>query len=369
MGRCKLGVVGVGHLGQSHARILASLPDVELVGVVDTNNSQAEAVAARFGARVFDDHRDLADRIDAACVVTPTVFHHTIAKDFLNRGLPVLVEKPLALNFEEASELVDLANQNRTILQVGHIERFNPAYQNLRSRRINPKFVEVERHGAFTGRSTDIGAVMDLMIHDLDLLLDLIGQPVEEVQALGMTVFGRHEDMANARLRFKGGCIAHLTASRMSPKPKRKMRIWAPEGYAGLDFCDKRLTLVQPSPALRANGLNTRALTTAQRNQLPNDVFKQHLQTQELTFESDKDQLTLELEDFVRCVQSGAAPRVNGEAGRDAIAVASRIVESLNHHAWNGNEAGPIGPGDVPTSMGRLFEMPFNGIEMERAAA
>jgi predicted dehydrogenase len=367
MRRCKLGVVGVGHLGQAHARILASLPNVELAGVVDTNSNQADLIARRHGTRVFDHHCDLADHVDAACIVTPTVFHHTVAKDFLGRGLPVLVEKPLALNLDEAIELVELARQNETILQVGHIERFNPAFEELRSKPINPKFIEAERHGIFTGRSTDIGAVMDLMIHDLDLLLDLVAEPVEEVQALGMTVFGRHEDMASARLRFAGGCIAHLTASRMSPKAKRKMRIWAPEGYAGLDFCDKRLTLVQPSPELRLYGLNTRGLTPAERSGLPDAIFKQHLQMQERTFEGASDQLTRELEDFVRCVQTRSAPRVTGEAGRNAIALAGRIIESLNRHAWNGQATGPIGPADVPTPLGPLFEAPLP--EFERAAA
>jgi len=369
MDRCKVGVVGVGHLGQAHARLLASLPNVELVGVVDTNSAQADIVAARHATRVFDHHCDLADRIDAACIVTPTVFHHTIAKDFLTRGLPVLVEKPLALNLDEANDLVELANRNNAILQVGHIERFNPAFEELRTKPINPKFIEAERHGMFTGRSTDIGAVMDLMIHDLDLLLDLVGQPVEDVQALGMTVFGRHEDMASARLRFAGGCIAHLTASRMSPMPKRKMRIWAPEGYAGLDFCDKRLTLVQPSPELRLYGLNTRGLTASERQQLPSEIFKQHLQTQEMTFDSGGDQLMRELEDFVRCVQNRSTPRVTGEAGRDAISVASRIIDSLNRHAWNGQSPGPFGPADVPPPLGPLFDAPLPEFEPQRAAA
>ncbi len=368
MGRCKVGVVGVGHLGQSHARILAGMPDVELVGVVDTNSAQADAVAARFASKVFDHHRDLADHVDAACIVTPTVFHHTVAKDFISRGIPVLVEKPLALNLAEASELADLANRHQTILQVGHIERFNPAFEELRTKPITPKFIEAERHGMFTGRSTDIGAVMDLMIHDLDLLLDLVGQPVVEVQALGMTVFGRHEDMASARLRFAGGCIAHLTASRMSPNPKRKMRIWAPEGYAGIDFCDKRLTLVQPSSELRLYGLNTRGLSATERQQLPAEIFKQHLQTQDSTFERGADQLTRELEDFVHCVQTRSTPRVTGEAGRDAIAVAARIIDSLNHHAWTGEPASFTGPGDLPTPLGALFEAQVAELQTQKAA-
>src|SRR5262245_32010193 len=247
----KFGVVGVGHLGKEHARILSGLHGAEMVGVVDVDVGQAQAVAERCGTKVCPSAAELAKHVGAVCVVYPTEHHHAVAAQFLGRGIPTLVEKPLALNLEQANELVDLARKHRTILQVGHIERFNPAYEELRSRSINPKFVECERHGTFTGRSTDIGAVLDLMIHDLDLLLDLVGGPVTEVQALAATVFGGHEDLANARLTFANGCIAHLTASRMTPISKRKLRVWAPEGYAGIDFVRKSLTLVQPSEELR----------------------------------------------------------------------------------------------------------------------
>jgi len=353
-----VGVVGVGHLGQAHARVLSSLPGAEFVGVVDTHSARADEIAARHRVRVFDHHLDLAEHVDAVCVVTPTVFHHPVACDLLRRGRAVLAEKPLALNLAEADELVALAQRHGAILQVGHIERFNPAYEELRRRPITPKFVEVERHGCFTGRSTDIGAVLDLMIHDLDLLLDLIGEPVVEVHALGMTVFGKHEDMASAQLRFAGGCVAHLTASRMSPRPKRKMRIWAPEGYAGIDFCEKRLTLVQPSAELREYGLNARAVAPEQRRELQEQVFTRHLQTQEQSCDQAGDQLTAELQDFVHCVATGQTPRVPGTAGRDAIALGERIVAELRRHAWNNDADGPVGPDEIPLPAGWLFDPP-----------
>jgi len=364
MQRCRVGVVGVGHLGQAHARILASLPQARLVGVVDTNHAQAQAVAARHGVRVFDHHLDLAQHVDALCVVTPTVFHHPVAADLLRRGIPLLVEKPLALNLGEAQELVELSHRHRAMLQVGHIERFNPAFEELRRRSITPKYVEVERHGAFTGRSTDIGAVLDLMIHDIDLLLDLVREPVVDVSALGMTVFGKHEDMASARLRFASGCVAHLTASRMSPRPKRKMRIWSPEGYAGIDFCEKRLTLVQPSAELRERGLNARGLSPDKRQEMQSQVFTRHLQTQEVACDSAADQLTCELTDFLACVQTRASPRVTGEAARDAIAVAERVVDSLEAHAWDKSS---IGPDQLPLPLGPLFDAPENEVA-KRAA-
>jgi predicted dehydrogenase len=355
MRRVKMGVVGVGHLGQAHARILAGLANVELVGVVDADRSQAEAVAAQCRTRAFTSHLELFGQIDAASIVTPTTYHHPIAREFLSRRIPILVEKPLALTLNEARELVDLSRRHETILQVGHIERFNPAYEELRSRPITPKFIEMERHGTFTGRSTDIGVVLDLMIHDLDLLLDLVGGPVAEIEAIGATTFGGHEDMVNARLRFASGCIAHLTASRMSPNPKRKLRIWAPEGYAGIDFVRKHLTLVQPSEELRRRQFDTRSLPRDQREQLKGEVFTRHLQTLELDCNRG-DQLTRELEDFIRSVQTGSPPRVTGEAGRDAIALAERILQSVQTHRWSNSADGPTGPNCLPDPRGWLFD-------------
>ena len=339
MRRVKVGVVGVGHLGQSHARILAGLPDVQLVGVVDPDRDQAEAVAFRCHTRAYRHHRELFDQVDAVCVVTPTTHHHAIAGDFLIRRIPVLVEKPLALNLQQADDLAQLARSQRAILQVGHIERFNPAFEELRARSITPKFVEVERHGAFTGRSTDIGAVLDLMIHDLDLLLDLIGEPVTHVEAIGATAFGGHEDLVNARLRFAGGCVAHLTASRMSPLPKRKLRIWAPEGYAGIDFVQKKLTLVQPSEELRRRRLDTERMSRGTRARLKEQIFTRYLHTLEIDC-NHGDQLTQELEEFTECVRNGSQPRVTGDAGRDAIALAERILAAVRTENWEPSAAG-----------------------------
>ncbi|HEV3142254.1 MAG TPA: Gfo/Idh/MocA family oxidoreductase [Gemmataceae bacterium] len=348
----KVGVVGVGHLGKEHARILSGLRGADLVGVVDVDPGQAQAVAERCGTQVFASATELANHVDAACIVVPTKNHHSVAAEFLARGIPTLVEKPLALNLEQANDLVALARKHRTILQVGHIERFNPAYEELRGRSINPKFVECERHGTFTGRSTDIGAVLDLMIHDLDLLLDLVGGPVVDVQALAATVFGGHEDLANARLKFAGGCVAHLTASRMTPVPKRKLRIWAPEGYAGIDFVRKSLTLVQPSEELRQRRIEFQELDPPARAQLKDQVFTRHLQTVELNC-NHGDQLTRELEHFLHCVRTGTAPRVGGEQARDAIALATRILASAQEHVWE--PEGAAGPDAYPPPTGGLI--------------
>jgi predicted dehydrogenase len=331
-----MAVIGVGHLGQAHARVLAGLPGVELVGVADVSAAQARAVADRHGCRAFTHFGPLLDQIDAASIVVPTCHHHAVAGAFLERGVPLLIEKPLAPTVEQADELVNLARRNGVVLQVGHIERFNPAFEDLCGRPIRPKFVECERHGPFTGRSTDIGAVLDLMVHDLDLLNALDGSPVVAVEAMGITVFGGQEDLVNARLRFASGCVAHVTASRVSPLPKRRMRIWAAEGYAGVDFMQGRLTLVQPSDELRRLGMIPTPTDPARRAALKEEVFGRYLQAREQVCPAADDQLTRELRHFVDCVRTGSRPRVSGEDGRDAVALACRVLDSVRAHAWEG---------------------------------
>jgi predicted dehydrogenase len=310
MGGVRVGVVGVGHLGKEHARILSGLPGVELVGVADVNLEQARAVATRWGSRPFSDYRPLLGGIDAAVIAVPTAAHHVVAGEFLKRGIPLLVEKPLALNGEQARELVELAQRHGTVLQVGHIERFNPAFEELLRRPLEPRVVSCQRLSSFTGRSTDIGAVLDLMIHDLDLLLTLVAAPVRDLEAFGLTLMGGHEDVAHAHMVFANGCVADVTASRVNPAPFRRMQVWGREGYASLDFARRQVTLAQPV----ATPTRDRALEVLEldRNQ--------------------GDQLTRELQDFVHCVQTGERPRVSGEQGLEAIALADRIVARIAAH-------------------------------------
>jgi len=350
-----MAVIGVGHLGQHHARILAGMPDVELVGVADANPEQARMIAAKLGTTPYDDAAQLVSRVDAVSVVTPTVHHHAVAAEFLRAGIPVLVEKPVCRTVAEADELIALAAKAGVPFQVGHIERFNPAFEELVRRPIRPKFVEAERHGPFTGRSVDIGAVLDLMIHDLDLLLSLVGSPVKRVAAVGAAVFGGHEDMVNARLEFENGCVAHVTASRITKLPKRRLRIWAPEGYAGIDFVTRKLTLVQQSEEVRRNGLQVEHLDATAKARLKDEVFGRYLQVLNLDGDRKGDQLTAELKHFVDCVRTGKRPRVTGEDGRNALELAERVLTALRNHAWNGASDGPLGPGQLPSPAGYLF--------------
>jgi predicted dehydrogenase len=356
MAGLRLAVIGVGHLGKEHARILAGLPGVDLVGVADPNAAQAAAIAQKCGTRPYVDHRPLLSQIDAAVIAAPTVHHHAIAREFLGRGVSLLVEKPLALTPDEADELVDLAGRHGATLQVGHIERFNPAYEELHRRSLQPKYVVGERYSGFTGRSTDVGAVLDLMIHDIDLTLDLVQSPVTAVEALGVAVLGGHEDMVQARLHFANGCLADLTASRVHPEAVRRMAVWGPEGFARADFAQRRVLLAQPAPHLR-QGFDSRRLDAAVQATIKNDLFARHLLMREVDC-GTVDQLTRELEDFVHCVETKERPRVDGHAGRDALDVARRILDSVQLHAWEADPAGPTGPWCLPVPLGPLFALP-----------
>ena len=358
MKRLRMAVIGVGHLGRHHARHLKSFPDVDLVGVVDASMPQAETIARQLGTKAYDRFEPLLGHVDAVSIVTPTSFHHHVAAQFLSRGVSALVEKPICKTVEEAEELIALARQSGAALQVGHIERFNPAFEELVKRPITPKFIESERHGPFTGRSTDIGAVLDLMIHDLDLIMTLVPGPVREVSAVGAAVLGGHEDMVNARLVFESGCVAHITASRISARPKRRLRIWAPEGYAGIDFVSRRVHFVQVSDEVRRQGLRVERMDQAARNRLKDEVFGRHLEVLSIDGDRNGDQLTAELRHFVDCVRDNRTPRVTGEAGRDALAMAHRILDSLRAHQWEGHPDGAIGPNKMPKPEGKLFDAP-----------
>lgn len=345
----KVGVVGVGHLGRHHARILAAMPGVELVGVVDSRREQAEAVARACGpaVRPLADHRDLLGAVDAVSVAVPTRFHRAVAGDFLDRGIPCMVEKPLATTLIEAEDLVALADSRAVPLQVGHIERFNPALSALDGLAFRPKYINAERLGTYTFRSTDIGVVLDLMIHDIDLILSLISAPVRSVAAVGVGVFGGHEDVANARVEFADGCVANLTASRASFQAVRKMRLFAPEGYATLDFATKQGTLVRPSDRLRRGEVDLDGLDLGQPAAVKERLFGKILRVDQHQGEG-REPLALELEDFVAAVRTGSRPRVTGHDGLRAIRLADQVLRSLESHAWEGTPEGPAGPHRLP---------------------
>jgi predicted dehydrogenase len=356
MPRLRVGVVGVGHLGKEHARILSGMSDVELVGVVDSNGMRVETIARACSTRAFTDHRALVPLVDAAVIAVPTSYHCDVARDFLMHGLPLLVEKPMARTVRQAEEMIELAHRHGALLQIGHIERFNPAFEELLRHPLQPKFITCERYSGFSGRSTDIGVVHDLMIHDVDLVLALVRAPVHTVEALGVAVLGGNEDLAQARLTFANGCVADLKASRVHPTPVRCMHVFGPEGFAGIDFARRRLTLMQPAEHLRQRQIDSRHLDAPMLASLKSELFGRHVQVQELNCDVS-DQLTMELRNFLQCVRERRQPRVDGTAGKNALAVAGRILDRLHAHAWEG-ASGPSGPLHLPAPRGTLFIPP-----------
>lgn len=304
----RVAVIGVGHLGRHHARILASLPGATLTAVVDTNQARAAEIAAAYGTRALFDCRELLGQVDAVTVAVPTGLHRDVALPFLMAGVPVLVEKPMARSLEEADQLIDAAAGAGVVLAVGQTERFNPALAAARPLITDPRFIEVHRLGTFPERSLDIDVVFDLMIHDLDVVLSLVDSDVESLEAVGVPVITGRVDIANARLRFANGCIVNLTASRISRDRVRKIRFFQPSAYVSIDYATQKVEVYR----LVKDG---EAATTIQGGEM-------QVPTEE--------PLKLELEDFVEAIVEKRAPRVTGEAGRRALAVAQAIVDKMS---------------------------------------
>lgn len=299
-------IIGVGHLGRHHARIMASLPGVTLAGVVDVNAARAAEIAGEFGTTAFGDARDIAD-LGLAVIATPTESHAAIASSLIERGVHVLVEKPIAQTLAEADALIAAARQRGVVLAVGHSERFNPAVAAARPYLNDPRFIEVHRLGTQLGRSLDIDVVLDLMIHDLDLILSLVPSEVDSVEAVGVPVLTPKVDIANARVRFKNGCIANLTASRISKDQIRKVRFFQRERYISIDTAAREVEMFELVPQ-------------------PGGMPKIGGGKQAI---GGDEPLKRELEDFVAAARDGRAPAVTGEQGRAALALAVRIVELM----------------------------------------
>jgi predicted dehydrogenase len=308
--RIRVAVVGTGEFGRNHARVYRELEKAELVGVFDQNQERAATVAAEFKTPVFNSLDELRGRVDAASVAVPTVAHAEVGCRLLEMGLDVLVEKPMAVNLAEADALLHAAKKNGRILQVGHVERFNPAVVAVEPILNRPLFFEVHRLGVFTPRSLDVDVIYDLMIHDLDILLALVNEPVTEVKAVGIPVLTDKVDIAHARLEFAGGAVANITASRVSTERVRKMRFFQQHEYISLDYARRDALRIGvkkpgPEPEFGFEKLNAPAV----------------------------EPLHAELEAFINSVRSRKEPRTNGTAGRAALELASRVMASIQEHA------------------------------------
>lgn len=343
----RVAVIGVGYLGKFHARILSRLEGVQLVGVVDPVAAHREAVAKDCGTQALADWRPLIGNLDAAVVATPTQFHHDVGTELLARGVHLLIEKPLASTVAQADALVAAARQARVVLQVGHVERFNPALALVQPHLDEPKYLTASRLSAFKFRSADIGVVLDLMIHDIDLVLSLVRAPLRSVEALGVSIFGDHEDAATARLTFENGAVAQLEASRCSYESLRRLNVWTPRAFASIDLGGGSARLLRPRDLLVQRAFRVDALSADDAERLKTSLFDELFCDEPLRAEP-LDQLTAELTDFVDSIRTGRSPRVPGEQGREALAVAQRVLEAVARHAWDGRADGRHGAHAIP---------------------
>ena len=342
MEKLRMAVIGAGRMGGFHAQKLAAFPDVELVAVCDPDADAARRVGAACRAQALRHYGELPEQIDAAVVATPSRLHHPIAAELLSRGIHVLVEKPMCVCRAEADDLAALARQQGVVLQTGHVERFNPAFVAAAPHVPAPKYIEAVRTSPFTFRSTDVGVVLDLMIHDLDLVLGLVRSPVRRVDALGLSVLGGHEDAANARIEFESGCVATLSASRVAYETQRRMQVWSRQGFAAVDFAARKTTLVRPSEAILRQRFCADRLSPPEVERCKQHLFDDHLPIERLEFEP-VDALLLELRQFIDAVRSPALSEA-ALSGRDAVALAESVLERIAQHAWDDAVDGAVGP-------------------------
>lgn len=309
----RVGVIGVGYLGRYHAEKYAAMDGVDLVGVVDIDAGRAADVASRVNTQAFTNLNDLIGRVDAVSIVTPTPLHFEIGQAMLNAGIHVLIEKPICTRLEEARILIDLAESRNLILQVGHLERFNPAVVALQDMISNPVFIESHRLSIYSGRSTDVSVVLDLLIHDIDIILNFVGPQVNTIHASGAAVVSDHCDIANARIEFESGCVANMTASRISTKNQRKIRFFQKNGYIAVDFAKREIMHIE-------------------KTHVPTKALIPGMEVHQVCF-SKGDALEEELRSFVDVVGACREPVVTGRMGYQALAVALDVMDQIHETA------------------------------------
>ncbi len=305
----KVAVVGVGHLGKWHADKYADCVDSELVAVVDVNLDVATEIAHKYGARAYTDFHDILALVDAVSLVVPTSQHYKIAREILEAGIHCLIEKPITETGEEAAELIEIAKRKQVVLQVGHIERFNSVMIAVEEELDTPQFIESTRFAPFSLRATDVSVILDLMIHDIDIILDLVNSPIRQISASGISVLSDTIDIANARIEFENNCVANVTANRISQKRERKLRIFHKDAYLSADFQNKIVAINR-------------------KGETDNEAGFKNVEHHERTFE-DNDALNLEVLDFVNAVKTGGKPQVGGEAGKRALETAIEITSLI----------------------------------------
>jgi predicted dehydrogenase len=308
--KLKVGVVGVGYFGQFHAEKYSKIKEVELVGVVDADPSRVREMAKRYRTQPFEHHFDLFKKVQAVSIAVPTPFHYSLAKDFFLQGIDVLLEKPISNTLAEADEMIALAESRNLVFQLGHLERFNGALSGLEGRVRDPRFIESHRLGPFTGRGAEVDVVLDLMIHDIDILLSLVSSKVNQLQAAGVSILTQYPDIANARVQFENGCVASLTSSRVSTDRVRKTRIFQPDGILSIDYLSQELFLSKKGAPLGEEKIS-------------------EMVTKEIPVQKT-DLLEAEIRSFLKSVRNRNSPRVSGLDGRRALDLALQIMQKID---------------------------------------
>ena len=335
----KVAVVGVGRMGKHHARTLHQMDSAELVCVVDSNEAAAQAVAKQRDCQALTDVAQAVGMVDAAIIATPTTTHLIAARPFIEAGKPVLIEKPFTDDPQAGQALIDLAEKLGTSVQVGHTERFNSASLAMQKYDSHPKFIEAHRISPYTFRSADVGVVLDMMIHDIDLVGMLVGSEVVDIQAVGVNVIGQSEDICNARLQYANGCVVNLTASRLAIKTERKMRIFSEQAYLSVDYgknCgvvitkEKNLDMIQMAREMNVDDIAELAQSVD---------FKDLITVEEIVPDASADPLTRQAEAFGRTVMEGVPPICSASDGLVAVRIASDIVRGVQGHRWDGKES------------------------------
>lgn len=353
----RLAVIGGGHLGRIHAKLATGNDHFELVAVADPCPTACEVVHQQLGLPTTTDYRSLIGSIDAAIVAAPTTAHYEITSTLLRAGVHVLVEKPLALSSDQAQRLVQMARSHQRTLQTGHVERFNSAWAVAQNHLGSPKFIESVRAGSYSGRSTDIGVVMDLMIHDIDLVLSLDSSPLERISASGLALLGTHEDIAEARLEFASGLIANLRASRVATAPSRRMQLYTSTCFADINFSGDTVELIKPAAETLDRSVSLDELPAEARMRAKELIFEHYLHCESLPA-PQRNAILDEQIDFALSIHTGTAPAVSGEDGARAVEVASQVVETLQQRQWDGKDSKPWRVGALATFEPRILPLP-----------
>ena len=324
-----VGVIGCGRMGRLHARVYSQMPGIKLVGVHDASVETAGAVADSFGCRAFPNVEQMLSEVRAVTIAVPTAFHADLAEQCLGRGVACLIEKPLARDVAECKRIADAAARAKSVVMVGHIERFNPVMRAVSRLDIQPRFIEVIRVSPLTFRSIDVGVVLDMMIHDIDIVLRLAGSKVAKIDAIGVSVIGSVEDICNARLTFENGCVANLTASRLALKTERRMRLFSPDAYVSLDYGKKYGLIARRGKNVDAIREAAQKIRSGQITDLSELNYSDLISVEELAID-DIEPLRAELESFVSAINGGTRPEVTVEDGWAAVETATRIVQSIS---------------------------------------